>query len=141
PLLREEHLKALIHGVLRLVRFDLREIGINGRVQHQAVVENEFGIETELALKITVVETWLNGIAVIQTVQTADVSVRIELHVAAGGNVRHASDESFLIKASGNAAGNPRPVVVFIIARDVAHQRRAPYLLICGMKTNAAKRD
>ena len=83
----------------------------------------------------------LNGIAVIQTVQAAEVPVRIELHVVAGGNVFYASHESFLVKTAGNAAGNAWPIVILIIVRDVAHQRHAPELLIGRVKTNAAERD
>jgi len=47
----------------------LREIRIDGRVEHQAVVENIFGIEADFALNVPVVETRLNGVAVIHTVQ------------------------------------------------------------------------
>src|SRR5216684_5970403 len=72
---------------------------------------------------------------------SAEVPVRIELHVVARGDVFYASDESFLVKTPRNAAGNPWPIVVLIIVRDVAHQRHAPELLICRVKTNAADRN
>jgi hypothetical protein len=79
PFLGKEDFKALVHRVLWLVGFALREIRIDGRVEHQAVVENKFGIEADFALNVPVVQTRLNGVAVIHTVQAAEVPVRIEL--------------------------------------------------------------
>ena len=51
PLFGKENRKPLIDGVLRLVRFNLSEIRIHGGVEDQAIEENEFGIESGLALE------------------------------------------------------------------------------------------
>src|SRR5690348_9803851 len=42
----EKHFEALVDGDLRLVGFDLAEIRIDGGVEHEAVVQDELGIET-----------------------------------------------------------------------------------------------
>src|SRR5260370_21427764 len=104
PFLGKEDFKALVHRVLRLVGFDLREIRIDGRVEHQTVVKYKFGIEADFALNVPVVETRLNVVALIHTWQAAEIPVRIELQVVARGGVFYARDDSFLVKTAGNAA-------------------------------------
>ena len=49
-LFREEDLKALVDGHLWLVGFDLAEIGFNGCVQNQAVLDDELRIESAVKL-------------------------------------------------------------------------------------------
>ena len=42
--LGEVHREALIHGELRLIGLNIAEIGVNGAVQHDAVIDNQLGL-------------------------------------------------------------------------------------------------
>ena len=44
PLLGEKHFESLVDCVLRLVRFHLSKVRVDGRVQHQGIVKDEFRI-------------------------------------------------------------------------------------------------
>ena len=61
----EEHLEALVDGVLRLIGLDLSEVGFDSGIEHKAVMEDKLGIETCLALRINLRETGLGRVAII----------------------------------------------------------------------------
>ena len=82
-LLREKDLEALVNRVLRLIGLYLREIGIDGGVEHQAVVENNLGIQAGLALGVDPVKARLTRIAIIHRTEVAERGIGNELQVAA----------------------------------------------------------
>src|SRR5207249_4816367 len=72
PFFREEDFEALVDGVLRFVGLDLSEVGIDGGVEDEAVMKDEFGIQACLALRIDLVETRLRWIASIERAEASE---------------------------------------------------------------------
>src|SRR5689334_2273142 len=65
PLLRKEHLKALVHRDLRIVRLNLAKIRIDGGIKHQAVFDDNLGVEAGFGLHVFPGKTFLRRIALV----------------------------------------------------------------------------
>ena len=83
-LLRKENFKPLVHRNLGIVGFNLAEIRIESGVQHQAVLDYSFCIETGLGLYVLAGKTVSRGIAFIERAKRSHRSIRNELEVVAG---------------------------------------------------------
>ena len=86
-LLRELHFEALVHGDLRIVGFDLAEIRIRGRVQHELVFQDRFCIQPDLPKGIALRELGMIRIAQIEVPEGAKNSIRNELEIVSGRNI------------------------------------------------------
>src|SRR5205823_9178152 len=95
-LLGEEDFAALADGDLRLVGFNLAEIGLDGSVQNQTVLDDEFRIQTTIELCRTRIESWKVRISQIKATERTKQAIGYELHVAAGGNIFHPPDLAVL---------------------------------------------
>src|ERR1700751_1084580 len=116
-LFRKEHREALIDGDLRLVRFNLAEIGIDRGVKHEAVVQDKFRIEADLGLQRLALERRMVRVPVIDIAEPAQQSVRNELNVAGRRNVLDARRCRGLVKSSLDAVRDTRPEQIFVRAR------------------------
>src|SRR5262249_545144 len=85
-LFRKEHREALIDGDLRLVGFNLAEVRIDGRIEHETVVQDELGVQADLGLHGLAVEKRMVRVAVIDVAKAAQQSVGNELNVAGRRN-------------------------------------------------------
>src|SRR5262249_23930987 len=56
-----EHFEALVHGDLRIVRFDLSEIWIDRRVEHERILDHHFRVQSQPALRVNVLKNVLFG--------------------------------------------------------------------------------
>ncbi len=56
PLLGKEDFEPLIDCDLGLIRFDLAEVGIDSAVEHEAVVQDELGVETDVGFFSSLLE-------------------------------------------------------------------------------------
>src|SRR3989449_11211729 len=110
-LFRKEDFESLINCVLRLVGFDLGEIGIDSRIEYQAVVKKEIRVETGLTPRVYLIKTRLGWVARINGAEVAERSVGDEPHVVAGGDVLQNANSGFLVKDNGGAARHIWPVV------------------------------
>src|SRR5512142_1015576 len=63
--LGEEHFEALIYRDLRLVGLDLAEVRINGSIQHEAVVQDELGVEADIRFQPAALKERAIGIALV----------------------------------------------------------------------------
>src|SRR5581483_9518392 len=133
-LFRKENLEALIDKILRLIGFDLSEVGIDSGVEDETVVKDKFGIEAHFSPSVDLLESRLCWIAVIDGAEVPERNIGVELHVAAGRNVLHAAHGAFLIKYTRDAARDVRPVIGFIIVGDVAHKCDTPQFIFRNCK-------
>src|ERR1041384_6577167 len=83
PLLRKENLKSLIDQILRLVRFQLAKIGIDGEIENQAVVDDHLAIEAAIGAEMAMVVERKIRITLIEIAKSVDDAIGIELNVAA----------------------------------------------------------
>src|SRR5205814_8849858 len=134
-LFRKEDFESLINCVLRLVGFDLGEIGIDSRIEYQAVVKNELRVETSLTLRVYLGKTRLGWVARIDGAEVAERGGGNELHVVAGRDVLQTANSAFLVKDTGDAARHIWPVVDLVVVGDVAHESRTPEFTVAGMET------
>jgi hypothetical protein len=84
PLLWEEDFESLVNRDLRLIGFDLAEVGIDGSIEHEAAVQNELCIESDVGFEITVLEERVIGVALVDVAKVANESIGNEPAVAAG---------------------------------------------------------
>src|SRR5690348_919109 len=141
PLLREEDREPLIHRHLRLVGFHLAEVGIDGRVQHQAVFQHRLAVEPCLRIEAARDEPWIIGVARIQGAVRAFKGVRNKLHIVSPGYRVQAFQRGLLAQASLNASGNARPRVRAIVARDPANEKNSPCLLLSCREAQTLERN
>src|SRR5438105_11640787 len=128
-LLGKEDLEALVDGDLRLVGLNLAEVGINGRVEHEAVAQDELGVQTDIGLECPSFEERVSGVALIDVAKGSERAVRVELHVAAGRDILQSLKRGGLVEASLDAVRNARPEQVFVGTRDGTIEDNAPRLL------------
>src|SRR5438445_6421406 len=129
-LFRKEDFETLVHSDLRLVRFDLAEVGVDGGIEHKTAVEDELGIDAGLSLEIAVLEERIVGVTLINIAKSTKQSIRNELDIAAGRDLLDTSRRCGLVEASLDPIRNARPENVLVSARDTAVQNDAPLLLI-----------
>ena len=115
------------------------EIGIDSRIEYQAVVKNELRVETSLTLRVYLIKTRLGWVARIDGAEVAERSVGNELHVVAGRDVLQAADRAFLVQDTGDTARHIWPVVDLVVMRDVAHESHPPGRAVAGMETQTAE--
>src|SRR5947209_3412709 len=89
------HLKALIDGDLRLVRFDLAEIGIDGGIQDEFVRDHDLCINTSGAPKIAPGKAQVRRIQIQHPRRTAE-NIRSNLNIAVRCDGLQTSSQSFL---------------------------------------------
>src|SRR5437868_1237173 len=82
--LGKEHFEALIDRDLRLVGLDLAEVRINGSIQHEAVVQDELGVEADIRFQPAPFKKRVIGIALVDIAKPSQKGVRNELHIPAG---------------------------------------------------------
>ena len=82
PLLRKENLKPLVHRDLWIVGFHLPEVRINRAVQHQAVFQDNLGIQSCFRFQVLTGKAVASRIAFIQAPESADRCIGNELHVS-----------------------------------------------------------
>ncbi len=70
-LLGEKHSETLVDRNLRLIGFDLAEVRIDGRVEHETVVQNELRVQPDLRLQRAVLKQWMARVAVINVAKPA----------------------------------------------------------------------
>src|SRR3954462_6417672 len=107
-LLGEEDFETLIDGDLRLVRFDLAEVRIDGGIEDEAVMQNEFCVQSDLGLQPSVFKEGIGRIALVDVPEPAQQAVRNNLDVPGAGKVQ-AGGAGGLVEAALNAIGNSRP--------------------------------
>ncbi len=123
------------------VGFHLAEVGIDGRVEHEAVVHDALGVEPDVGLQVAPGEDGPARVARIERAKAAKRGVGDELNVASRRNVFQPGHGGGLVHASLDAVGNPRPEQVFAGARNPAVQNDAPRLLRVGGEAQALERD
>ena len=128
--LREENFEALVDRDLRLVGFDLAEVGIDRRIEHEAAVQDELSVQTDVGFESAALESRMVRVALVDVAEAAKQSVGNQLNVPAGRDVLHPARIGGLVEAPLNAVGNSRPEHVFVGARDAAIQNDAPLLLV-----------
>ena len=90
-LLREEDFKTLADRDLRFVGFNLTEIRLDRSVQDQAILNDEFGIQSAIDLCRAGIEARQVRITEIEATEGTKQSIGYELHVAPRRNVFHSS--------------------------------------------------
>src|ERR1700688_2600353 len=83
-LLWKEDGESLVDRDLRLVGLDLAKVRIDGGVEHEAVVNDELGVETNLGLKGTALEKGIARITLVNVTKTAEQAVRDQLNISCG---------------------------------------------------------
>ena len=109
PALVESHFETLVDRDLRFVGFHLAEVRVQGRVQHEAVLKHEFGIQPDVFLRI-VIEHRPVGRAGVQHIETARKGKRNELNVSAGRDVAHPPHDGGLIETAFDGRQVFRPM-------------------------------
>src|SRR5207247_5399598 len=126
---------------LGLVRLNLTEVGIHGRVNYEAVAQDELGVETDIRLECACFEERVSGITLVDVAKAAKGAVGIELHVAARRDVLQSLQRGCLVEAPLNAVRNARPEQIFVRTWDGTVEDDAPTLLSARRKTEALERD
>src|SRR5215470_1912943 len=138
-LFRKEHREALIDGDLRLVGFNLAEVRIDGRIEHETVVQDELGVQADLGLHGLAVEKRMVRVAVIDVAKAAQQSVGNELNVAGRRNAVDPGGGRSLIEPPLDAIGDSRPKQILIGARNAAVQNDPPLLFVIPGEPQALK--
>src|SRR6266567_1780375 len=107
-LLGKENFEALVDGDLRLVGFDLADIGTEGGIEDEAVVQDELGIESNLGLQGAAIKKWVGWVERINVAETAEECVGNQLDIARGGQIEGGGG-SGLIEAALSTVGDSRP--------------------------------
>src|SRR6267143_1428505 len=141
PLFGEENLEPLVGRDLRLVGFHLAEVRINRRIAHEAVVQDDFRVETNVGLELAALVERMIRVALINVAEAAEDSVGNDLDVASWRDERETGRGGGLVEASLDAVGDARPKQVLVGARDAAVQNNAPLLLAGVGKPQALKRN
>src|SRR5690606_5962788 len=123
------YFKALVHGHLRFVRLDLREVRVQGHVQHPGVVEDELGVDAHVVFGLALQagpadSTLVDGLHIAGKDEGNDLVVVAGLHAADAGHQRG------LVEAAIDAVGVGRPVTVLTQTRNVAAHLQAPQLFL-----------
>ena len=125
PYLREVGRKALIRDG-RIVDADLAEIGVDGGIEHQAVVQDELCIEPAIPLEMLVFEVRVGGVDGVYLPQVATQYIRFKLKVLAMLDIA----ETFGCHVLGQAAGDRMPVLwpegLFVGVGNIPLQDNAP---------------
>ncbi len=135
--------KALV-GDGGVVDAHLAEVGIDGGIEHQAVVEDELRIQAAVALQMPVVEVRVNGIDAIEVAQIAGQDIRLELQILPVFDVAKALDLHVLGQPAGDVVVTAGPEDGFAGARDVAAEDDAPSAHLSGVglgEIEAGKRN
>ncbi len=130
PHLGEIGRKALV-GNRGVVDAHLAEVGIDGGVEHQAVVQDEFGIQAGVALQVLVFEVGVKGINAVQVAQIARQHIRLELQVLAVLDIAKALDLHVLGQPAGDGVVAPRPEVTASLVCEILRCRMMPQVRIC----------
>src|ERR1700680_3904099 len=137
----EEHLEPLVNGDLRLVGFHLAEVRIERRIDHEAVVQNEFRVETTVWLELSALVERMIRVALINVAEAAEEPVGNDLDVASWRDEREPGRGRGLVETPLDAVGDTWPEQVLIGARDAAVQNNAPLLPSGVGKAQALKRN
>ncbi len=140
PLFREEDLEALADRNLRLVGFDLAEVGLGSKIEHQAVFEDELGIQATIHFGAACSEARCGGIAQVEATKGAKEAIGNELHVAARRDLLQATQVCGLAGQPDDILRHPRPESLLEVAGDIALQQNAPGLHIGIGKSQALER-
>jgi hypothetical protein len=124
--------KALV-GNCRIVNADLAEVRIDRGIQHQAIVQDELGVEPAIALQMLVFKVRIDGIDGVQLAQAARDGVRLKLHVLPAPHVAETLDFHILREASGDVVIAARPEVALVGVRHVALEDDAPGAHLTGL--------
>src|SRR5207302_11274169 len=108
-LFREKHLKALVDRDLRVVGFHLAEVGIAGNIQHQAVMEDELGVETKPAAGGAAFKMGVGEIRSVESAERIEQSVRNERQRTPGFDAVHAVTNGSATESPFRPAGYSRP--------------------------------
>jgi len=131
---------ALIDGELRLVGFDVAEVGVDGSVKDDAVFENVFGFAAAGALEMPGAPVGIERIEVDQFAFVLHKPVGVQLEIVGSGDAFDAVHGAFLAEHAGSAGGDPGPEVDLAVARQAAHEYDAP-VLRRGSEAEAAERN
>src|ERR1700756_3276828 len=101
---RKENFEALVDRDLRLVGFDLAEVGVDGGIENEAVAQDVLGIDSALGLKGAAGEEGIRRISPIDVAVAAQQSIGNELKVVRGDVIDSARDGR-LVEAALNAVG------------------------------------
>ncbi len=130
----------LIHRELRLLRFHRTEVGIDGGVEHQALVENHLGFTARRAFEVSRTEVRIQRIEVDEGALVLRQHIGVQLQVVRTGHAGHAVQSPLLAEHPGGAGRDARPVVDFAVTWQVAREDDSPI----GTErtiTNALERD
>src|SRR6266853_3234974 len=141
PRLGKENLEALVDSNLRLVGFDLAEVGIGGRVDDELVFEHQLGVQAHLPERGSSRVKDMVGVVQVKFLKRARNAIGYELNVPARRNLFQTGSRALLIEPSLDAAGIGRPEGVFTGAGNFAVQDDPPGLRVARGEAKAAKRN
>jgi len=141
PLFREIHLEAAVDGDLGAVRFHLAEVGIDGHVEHEAVLEDHLGVHA--AVEFGQVAHPVRAVDAVRfdAPPGPEDAVGDELQVPARRDAPQAGGPRLLVQPAREPAGDARPERVFGGARDRPVQDDAPLLFGRAGKPERPERD
>ena len=87
PLFWKEDLKPLVDRDLRLIGFNLAEVGIDRGIEHEAIVQNEFRIQADFRLQGSAFKKRIRRIPLIDIAEAPKQRIRDELNIPRRRNV------------------------------------------------------
>ena len=132
--------EALIDGELRLLGFDVAEVGVDGGVDHDAVFEDELGFAAAGAFKVARTEEGVGGIDVDQVALVLGKSVGVQLEVVRAGDALDAVQNCLLAQDASDIGGNARPEILLGVAGEITDKDDAPIGFVAA-KTETAEGD
>lgn len=114
PRLRKENLEALVDRNLRLIGFDLAEVGIGGRIDDEFVFEYELRVQAHLPERGSPRVEDIAWIVRVNFPERARDAIGDELNIPARRNLLQTGSRALLIEPPLDAAGIRRPESVFI---------------------------
>ena len=126
---------------MRLVRFDLTEVGIDGRVEHETVVNDGLSVHPDGGIRGLGDERRDAARPRVERSKRSRRHVGDRLQVPARGHVLDALDDGRLPEAGGDSRRAGGPVHLLVLARDRAVEEDAPLLRVGRRKAQASKRN
>src|SRR5207237_3278145 len=105
----EVDLEALIGDELRLVGLDLTEVRMDGGINHERVVDDEFRIETRAAVERRLPICRTTGREVIDIAERSGECVRRQLNVSTRCGIGEAGERRLVCQAARLFVGGERP--------------------------------
>jgi len=109
PQLGKINREALIDGELWLLGFDIAEVGIDGGVDNDAVLQDQLGLAAIRAFKVTRAEVGIGGVDVDKGALILCQRVRIQLKIVRAADAFDPVQNAFLAKDAGDVGGYARP--------------------------------